>query len=151
MNTQQWIGGSHSSGSTGVISPESTILTCAFVLPLCGGRPVRGCSQRQRAPAAPFRAKDAPGAPHRLDGGHNVHPLQHAAKHHLGSARINGERTAGEGRAVSARTCFPSSHDVLMVVMKNWLPLVSGPELAMDRSPPAECLILKFSSLNLGP
>merc|ERR1712087_490612 len=36
-------------------------------------------------------------------------------------------------------TCFPSSHDVFTVVRKNWLPLVPGPALAIDRYPGSEC------------
>lgn len=32
-------------------------------------------------------------------------------------------------------TCLPSSQSVLSVVMKNWEPLVFGPELAMDSCP----------------
>jgi len=40
----------------------------------------------------------------------------------------------------------PSSHGVATVQMKNWLPLVSLPELAMDRMPGASCFRLKSSS-----
>ena len=35
--------------------------------------------------------------------------------------------------------------------MKNWLPLVSGPALAMLSTPAASCFIVKFSSLNFDP
>ena len=45
-------------------------------------------------------------------------------------------------------TCLPSSHDVLKVQMKNWEPLLSGPEFAMERIPGPVCLRLKFSSAN---
>merc|ERR1740117_563010 len=48
-------------------------------------------------------------------------------------------------------TCLPSSHDVLMVQMKNCEPLVFGPALAMERSPGPVCLSLKFSSANFSP
>jgi hypothetical protein len=48
-------------------------------------------------------------------------------------------------------TCLPSSQPVTTVVMKNWEPLVSGPELAMLRRPGRECVSLKFSSGNLAP
>jgi len=37
-----------------------------------------------------------------------------------------------------------SSQEVLTVVMKNWLPLVSGPELAIDKMPGPVCFSLKF-------
>lgn len=46
--------------------------------------------------------------------------------------------------------CFPSSHEVWAVVMKNWLPLVSLPALAIERQK-GSCLSLKFSSGNLSP
>ena len=48
-------------------------------------------------------------------------------------------------------TCLPSrcGHDV--VVMKNWEPLVFGPELAIDSSPGRECFLRKFSSCILPP
>ena len=36
-------------------------------------------------------------------------------------------------------------------MMKNWLPLVSGPALAMLSTPAASCFMVKFSSLNLAP
>merc|ERR1711962_1313097 len=48
-------------------------------------------------------------------------------------------------------TWAPSSHDVTAVQMKNWLPLVLGPALAMDRIPGPVCFSLKFSSLNFMP
>mmetsp|Transcript_2024 Transcript_2024/g.12991 ORF Transcript_2024/g.12991 Transcript_2024/m.12991 type:complete len:216 (-) Transcript_2024:235-882(-) len=48
-------------------------------------------------------------------------------------------------------TCFPSSHGVATVVMKNWLPLVLGPALAMDRTPARSCRSTKFSSWNFPP
>ena len=32
-----------------------------------------------------------------------------------------------------------------------WLPLVLGPEFAMESRPPTVCLCLKFSSANLAP
>src|SRR5206468_12434238 len=35
--------------------------------------------------------------------------------------------------------CLLSSQDVSATVMKNWLPLVFGPELAMERIPFLEC------------
>lgn len=37
------------------------------------------------------------------------------------------------------------------VVMKNWEPLVPGPALAMDSSPPSVCFRSKFSSANVSP
>jgi hypothetical protein len=46
---------------------------------------------------------------------------------------------------------LPSSHEVVTVVMKNWLPLVSLPLLAMDSTPGPVCLRLKFSSGNFAP
>ena len=48
-------------------------------------------------------------------------------------------------------TCLPSSHEVLMVQMKNCEPLVFGPALAMERIPGPVCLSLKFSSANFSP
>merc|ERR1719397_244884 len=48
-------------------------------------------------------------------------------------------------------TCFPSSHWVLAVQRKNWLPLVLGPALAMERIPGPVCFRVKFSSGNLLP
>ena len=36
------------------------------------------------------------------------------------------------------------------MVMKTWLPLLSGPELAMDRIPGTVCFSLKFSSARRG-
>lgn len=47
-------------------------------------------------------------------------------------------------------TCLPSSQEVSAVVMKNWLPLVLGPALAMERQK-GSCFSLKFSSLKLLP
>ncbi len=47
-------------------------------------------------------------------------------------------------------TCRPSSQEVSTVVMKNWLPLVLGPALAIDRQK-GSCLSLKFSSANFSP
>jgi hypothetical protein len=44
----------------------------------------------------------------------------------------HGTRRRG-GAPLPNTTWRPSSHDVVTVVMKNWLPLVSGPALAMDR------------------
>jgi hypothetical protein len=48
-------------------------------------------------------------------------------------------------------TCLPSSHGVSTVQMKNWLPFVPGPALAMDRMPFPTCVSSKFSSANLAP
>lgn len=42
--------------------------------------------------------------------------------------------------------CFPSSHGVVTVVMKNCDPFVLGPALAMDSKPGLVCLRTKFSS-----
>ena len=47
--------------------------------------------------------------------------------------------------------CLPSSHGVLTVVIKNCEPFVSGPALAILRSPGPVCLSIKFSSGNLSP
>lgn len=47
-------------------------------------------------------------------------------------------------------TCLPSSHEVAAVVMKNWLPLVLGPALAIDKAK-GSCFSLKFSSANFYP
>ena len=43
------------------------------------------------------------------------------------------------------------TYEVMAVVMKNWEPLVSFPELAMLRRPVLVCFNLKFSSGNLVP
>eukprot|EP00955_Chlamydomonas_euryale_P014031 151325-Chlamydomonas_euryale.AAC.10 len=56
-----------------------------------------------------------------------------------------------DSRMASLAPCFPSSHDVFAVVMKNWEPLVLGPALAMDRYPGRSCFSVKFSSGNLVP
>jgi hypothetical protein len=48
-------------------------------------------------------------------------------------------------------TCLPSSHGVSTVQMKNWLPFVPGPALAMDKMPLPTCVRSKFSSSNLVP
>lgn len=48
-------------------------------------------------------------------------------------------------------TCFPSSHSVFVVHMKNWDPFVPGPALAMDRIPGPVCFFMKFSSANFAP
>mmetsp|Transcript_126972 Transcript_126972/g.353633 ORF Transcript_126972/g.353633 Transcript_126972/m.353633 type:complete len:218 (+) Transcript_126972:108-761(+) len=48
-------------------------------------------------------------------------------------------------------TCLPSKCGVAFVQMKNWEPLVLGPEFAMERMPGPVCLTLKFSSLKLAP
>merc|ERR550519_1035607 len=48
-------------------------------------------------------------------------------------------------------TCLPSNQSVFTVVMKNWAPLVFGPELAMDSNPGDPCFTRKFSSLNFLP
>ena len=42
--------------------------------------------------------------------------------------------------------CLPFSQEVMTVVMKNWLPLVFGPALAMLNKPATSCFRLKFSS-----
>lgn len=42
--------------------------------------------------------------------------------------------------------CLPFSQEVMTVVMKNWLPLVFGPALAMLNRPATSCFRLKFSS-----
>lgn len=47
-------------------------------------------------------------------------------------------------------TCLPSSQEVAAVVMKNWLPFVLGPALAIERQN-GSCFSLKFSSLNRSP
>merc|ERR1712100_809839 len=51
-------------------------------------------------------------------------------------------------------TCLPSKCGVWPVQMKNWLPLVLGPALAMERHPLPVCLPAlpeKLSSANLPP
>jgi len=48
-------------------------------------------------------------------------------------------------------TCFPFRCGVSTVVIKNWLPLVLGPALAILNNPGRSCLSLKLSSLNLPP
>mmetsp|Transcript_27629 Transcript_27629/g.79479 ORF Transcript_27629/g.79479 Transcript_27629/m.79479 type:complete len:259 (+) Transcript_27629:738-1514(+) len=48
-------------------------------------------------------------------------------------------------------TCFPSRWGHGAKVMKNWLPLVPGPALAMLSRPRLSWLALKFSSGNLPP
>ena len=48
-------------------------------------------------------------------------------------------------------TCLPSRCGVGTVVIKNWLPLVLGPELAMESSPGLSCVSSKVSSSNLVP
>lgn len=45
----------------------------------------------------------------------------------------------------------PSSHAVLTVVRKNWLPLVSLPALAIERTPGPVWVSVKFSSANFSP
>ena len=40
---------------------------------------------------------------------------------------------------------------VLAVHRKNWLPLVPGPALAIERTPGPVCLRVKFSSANFSP
>ncbi len=42
--------------------------------------------------------------------------------------------------------CLPFSQEVMTVVMKNWLPLVFGPALAMLSRPATSCFRSKFSS-----
>jgi hypothetical protein len=42
--------------------------------------------------------------------------------------------------------CLPFSQEVMTVVIKNWLPLVFGPALAMLNRPGTSCFRLKFSS-----
>ena len=47
---------------------------------------------------------------------------------------------------------FPVAyHDVFSVQMKNWEPLVLGPQFAIERVPGAVCFSLKFSSGNVSP
>ena len=48
-------------------------------------------------------------------------------------------------------TCLLSSQSVLSVVMKNWEPLVLGPELAILRVLGPVCLNWKFSLANFEP
>lgn len=48
-------------------------------------------------------------------------------------------------------THLPSSQGVATVQMKNWLPFVLGPALAMLKMPDPVCLNLKFSSGNFSP
>merc|ERR1719378_1320350 len=47
-------------------------------------------------------------------------------------------------------TCFESKKSHLAHVTKNWQPLVSLPELAMESRPGPECCNRKFSSVKLG-
>jgi len=48
--------------------------------------------------------------------------------------------------------CLPSNHGVGASVMKNWLPFVLGPELAMERMPAPVCFSSGvISSANLPP
>lgn len=47
--------------------------------------------------------------------------------------------------------CLPSSQGVARKRTKNWLPLLSGPLLAMDSSPSPLCGRAKVSSGNLAP
>ena len=44
-----------------------------------------------------------------------------------------------------------ASHAVFAVQRKNWLPLVPGPEFAIDSTPGPVCFSLKFSSANFSP
>lgn len=48
-------------------------------------------------------------------------------------------------------TCFPSSHGVALVVIKNCDRFVSFPEFAIDSHPAPTCFNMKFSSSNLEP
>lgn len=48
-------------------------------------------------------------------------------------------------------TCFPSSHSVLSVQMKNCDPFVPGPAFAIDKIPGPVCFLMKFSSANFDP
>ena len=67
----------------------------------------------------------------------------------MDTSRVDGVK-APQHRG-TPRSHFPSSHSHFPQVTKNWLPFVSGPELAMDNNPGPECLRLKFSSANDSP
>src|SRR3546814_883233 len=62
---------------------------------------------------------------------------------------LTASTTSRPSSTLPNTVCLPSSQSVLMWVMKNWLPLVLGPALAID-STPRSCLTpLLASSSNL--
>lgn len=99
-----------------------------------------------------------------LHGLHHVHPLLHAAEHHVlaiqpggGTPCVcvspppQGTTAPRVGGSCPLSPPFPTHHSVLAVQMKNWEPLVLGPALAMDRIPGPVCFRMKFSSANFSP
>lgn len=88
---------------------------------------------------------------------HHVHALHHAAKHHMPAVPAEAEQAgscepgghskvaahvmqAGQAQRSAARLgCHTYSQGVATVVMKNWLPFVLGPALAIDRTPGPVC------------
>ena len=65
------------------------------------------------------------------------------------SVQQRGLLTSMPSRTSPKTQCLPSSHGVSTVVMKNWLPLVLGPALAMLSRPGFSCFSWKFSSANV--
>ena len=74
-----------------------------------------------------------------LDLVHEIKTLEDVAEHNLhvslkpeceGPEQNMGVREKGKQNRPRP-TCLPSNHDVFIVQMKNWLPLVSRPALAM--------------------
>ena len=87
----------------------------------------------------------------RLNLHHHVHACTRRGASALPQRDVTPQARFNAPSMTRPKTTWrPSSHDVLTVVMKNWLPLESGPELAMDRMPSLVCFSLKFSSERRG-
>lgn len=96
---------------------------------------------------------------------HDAHPLFHLQNIYSSTGRLRPECII---HTWPKTTCFPSRWGQFTVVMKNWDPLVFGPEFAMDSwknyqriikkqsfnpqtKPPVSCFSRKFSSANFSP
>ena len=87
-----------------------------------------------------------------LNLGDQVHAVQNRAEHDVLAIQPRCETTgAGQRGRGASQQCTSGHARVTTVVMKNWLPLVLGPALAMDSRPGTVCLCTKFSSANLLP
>jgi hypothetical protein len=86
---------------------------------------------------------------------YNTQALHYFSEHNMLAVQMRG----GHGGNEELRMCQCCSNDLAMqprgkpavLTVLAWLPLVLGPEFAIDRRPGTVCLCLKFSSANFAP
>jgi hypothetical protein len=76
----------------------------------------------------------------------NVHTFKNLSKNDMTSIEPSVCRERSEIRQEKKKKESKPrvTHEVTTVVMKNWLPLVLGPALAIESNPGRSCLRLKF-------